>query len=849
MPAASGPIKVKAKRKPVVKPPAGDVASSGGDYGTKKAVEFKRTPQFKRDQKAAAQAGAKQALKALPKPTAKLKHVKGGGPLGTASSVLAASYFPGVTSALAATDRAFGTKTLKFAEKTTGNIPKDAAELAVTTPSSVAKLASTAVHDPAKVPGMLLEFPKQLYHHPLKTISEHPVTTALTVAPAVRAPGLVAGRVARIAGKQTLERPAAALPRTALKDARTGSRDVVVRAAQARKDRKAPAATMTGEQVQRRVDEFYDFGKQHQNRAQASAVKRAKVKAKAEGLPKAERKLKMQDAAQGAHAGARATVDKRFGLEFGSTWRRTPAGVIEKPKNATQGHLHDTRASANAIAKRLNQNPAIIREAGSPAPLEFTVRTAGDKYAVVPKIAAVRLHEHRVVGTSKATMAKVMRRSRQAFTQATLPLSAKWLAGQGVEAGIRSAVAGAGPFDLLRAKKVVARMNAERKGAGDELLMRISGGQFGLTGTAREFANGRSLADEFAGTSLARPARAMSAAGKVKPARALRAGWRGYTSAVLDGINHAIESNARKAMAGQSIRQGPLMERRIVGLSDQALSDAAKGLKGTDAQVRLGREVDRMYGRYQRFSPDTRSLLLHWTPFAPWYINVATFLGKVLPVDHPAKAAMLANVDAVTEDWRKQHGLSLRGGKTRPSFLLGGYPTGKGDQIVRIAHYTPFGVGQDVAGSVSGLMLPQFVGPIKNLAGVDWKWQRLRKPGFKGKELNQGQRAARAGVTILEEQIPGVSQLGNVSGLTPRYIDKKDVPSVVQGKVNKKALLGLVPFAPTATIAPKGSTKDKLSEKYGLGSGSKSVDDLAKKYGLHSGKSIDDLAKKYGVGK
>jgi hypothetical protein len=196
-------------------------------------------------------------------------------------------------------------------------------------------------------------------------------------------------------------------------------------------------------------------------------------------------------------AGSRKSIDQRFVKEFGSTYQRTPQGVILKPKHATEGHLHATRADAQAVADAITANPKITWEP--------QVMPAGNKFGVVPKDAKIRLNKQRAVGTSPATMAKVMRRSRGALTQAVLPLSAKWLMGQGVEAAGRSVVAGAGPADLLRFNSVVKKLNAAKPGAGDELLMRVSGGQFGLTGTAREFATGkRSLADEFADTSLER---------------------------------------------------------------------------------------------------------------------------------------------------------------------------------------------------------------------------------------------------------------------------------------------------------------------------------------------------------
>jgi hypothetical protein len=280
----------------------------------------------------------------------------------------------------------------------------------------------------------------------------------------------------------------------------------------------------------------------------------------------------------------------------------------------------------------------------------------------------------------------------------------------------------------------------------------------------------------------------------VAPVKAIRHGWSRYTRAVLGAVNGTIEQTSRRAMAGQAIKNGPLIESHIIGLTDKAIHDAAQGLKGTENQVMLGRAVDRMYGKYQKFSPERRSLLLHWTPFLPWYINTATFLGKVLPIDHPVQTALLADINSAEEDWRKSHHLSLEQPNHVPDFLLGSVPHGGG--YIRAAHYTPFGVGSDPTGAVGSLLLPQITGPMLNALGVDWKGQPLMKGGQHGTPFNTGEKAIRALVTAAEEQIPGVSQAGAISGFTPRNVDKKDPSQVPKpGTVLRKYL----PWTPTGS--------------------------------------------------
>jgi hypothetical protein len=179
------------------------------------------------------------------------------------------------------------------------NAPKDVAEIAVTTPSSIAKLASDIVHRPSKVPGELIAPYRELIKDPKAFIEERPVSAALMVAPVARVPGRAAGKVARVAGKQTLARPAAVYPGTNLRQARTGSRDIVVRAVQSARDKRRPAPTMTEGQVVKRVDSFFDAARRERDR-QAAAIVRDK------GVDTAA-----------AYKVARKTTRRRFAEEFG----------------------------------------------------------------------------------------------------------------------------------------------------------------------------------------------------------------------------------------------------------------------------------------------------------------------------------------------------------------------------------------------------------------------------------------------------------------------------------------------------------------------------------------------------
>jgi hypothetical protein len=157
---------VKVKKKPtVVKPPAGDVASSGGNYGMKKAAptvkrELKairvRQTQVK-DVKSNKDLGrAKAYHKAHPEILKPPKKKKRGGILGTALStvgdVAAAEAAVPLAAAAEASDKVLGTKIIPGAKKAVRNAPSDAANLAVSTPRRWRSWAPMSFTTPRRFP-------------------------------------------------------------------------------------------------------------------------------------------------------------------------------------------------------------------------------------------------------------------------------------------------------------------------------------------------------------------------------------------------------------------------------------------------------------------------------------------------------------------------------------------------------------------------------------------------------------------------------------------------------------------------------------------------------------------------
>jgi hypothetical protein len=329
----------------------------------------------------------------------------------------------------------------------------------------------------------------------------------------------------------------------------------------------------------------------------------------------------------------------------------------------------------------------------------------------------------------------------------------------------------------MRFHKVVNALNKVKPGAGDELKMRVTGGHFDLTGPARDFADGKSLADEFAGTSLERGANAATRSATRSPRR--RSGTAGRSTRVPCSapINGTLEQTARRAMAGQAIKNSPLIESHIIGLTDKAIQEAAHGLKGTENQVALGRAVDRMYGKYQKFSPERRSLLLHWTPFLPWYLNARRSSSRCSPSTIRCRRRCWR-----TSTRRRRTGASTttcRCCRATTSRTSCSAPTRPARTSTCGSRTTRRSASAPTRPALSGRSRCRSSRPRGSTPlGVDWKGDPLTVGSSHGKKFNTGQKAIRALVTAAEEQVPGVTQAGAISGVTPRYVDKNTPSSI-----------------------------------------------------------------------
>ena len=386
--------------------------------------------------------------------------------------------------------------------------------------------------------------------------------------------------------------------------------------------------------------------------------------------------------------------------------------------NANAAQLFDSKHEASLVARALREQPgweqgAVVRSVGK------------DKYAVLPQVIARRSHSHQKVGTSPATMAVALRGISRPFSSTVLALSPTFHAGNALEGTMRAATAGAGPGSLRFANKVLNQLPPEVR--ADLLAHSVPGGR---TKIHKENASGAFAAD------MAQRAKALDNTGTqrffqgVEDAKeftgfkAAGRGWRKVTDKSFDVSAHRIERPVQTAMLGKHLKD-----------TWGSVENAVKALeKRPEARYAAGREVRKMYGSYNVFSPAMRENLMHWAPFAPWSINAAKF-PRMVARDHPVAAGVAANTAMATREEREKNGQAFTGnGEKRPFYQRTAIqlPNGK---FLKFGQYTPLSfwaqVLGDDAGPVSGLsrqLLPQ-VGPLVDLSrNVDYKNKTIREP-------------------------------------------------------------------------------------------------------------------------
>jgi hypothetical protein len=329
-----------------------------------------------------------------------------------------------------------------------------------------------------------------------------------------------------------------------------------------------------------------------------------------------------------------------------------------------------------------------------------------------------------------------------AFRRAVLPLSTRWIAGNMVEAALRTSAVGLIPvFDQLAGR-----------GAIDARFMDALHAY--APNLAAEFENqaGGGLLYAAQSRAMTRTRKGLAAeSGDYGPVvKAIYKGTRGVVNGITDeifGINSAAEHSFKKSVRGKAFQKeiheftGSWI--RSVRAQDEAIEAIIRHWDSDPkyAQAKaaqFGRYVDQTLGKYSKFSPELRNFIQGYAPFLAWYLNCLKFVMWTLPAHHPVLTGLMAaahsNLDSDIKSWiaGKGPGGPIGGsrfgidtaadkptGFMKALLSLPGFQIPQG-AVIDLAHLTPFGAYTEGLGrTLAKEMVPQIMGPIATLSNLN----------------------------------------------------------------------------------------------------------------------------------
>jgi hypothetical protein len=368
-------------------------------------------------------------------------------------------------------------------------------------------------------------------------------------------------------------------------------------------------------------------------------------------------------------------------------------------------------------------------------------------WAIVPEAAARQMQQH-MDSLSPNVAARGLRSMSSGFRRAVLATSLPWMVGNTAEAGFRSAINAVGPGSFIRGHRISSAIDRlDPEGAQAAKARLLGGGHYAFAdrrihanldayteGLVKDVTGGwRKIANE-------------------SPARVLPWLWDRWTHHAFNTVNKNIEQFFQKGMLGKAAKE-QLMPDALRATSQKAIDQMAEGVIDPNTAAALKTEIDRMYGKYQGFSPSERFLIANYTPFGAWMRNAAVLLVRMAE-DHPATTlAATATVNA-TEDWRKSQGLDIGSEGAMKGWLQGSIPLPGGAHL-RVSRFTPMGLATDPLGTVEGSVLPQFSSVLKAFQGQDWTGKALKTKDGGPPQIEDEVKAALT--AFADSTIPGLA--------------------------------------------------------------------------------------------
>lgn len=360
------------------------------------------------------------------------------------------------------------------------------------------------------------------------------------------------------------------------------------------------------------------------------------------------------------------------------------------------------------------QNPAELEHANGYelAVLERALHDAATRtdqernVVLIPKVMADQFKKQ--FSPAGPVMGKVGHVTQQ-FRRTVLPYSVHWMTQIGSEAVFRSMIAGV--FD------------PRSRGVGRQLMR-----------TLKETPEGQAALREMVNATfynrhdpLARfnpnPNALVAGAKTFPPTRALIAAHNAYANNVgylMGGLEREFRIMGLGKVARRQVQEFTGAYQTGIRLQGQNLAMLAEKLKTDPTLVAsFGRQVDDIFGKYNKLSPAVRAATQSFLPFVPWYLNAAKFVLWNLPVKHPVASALLASLRVTMANdlaLGKQAPLNAYQEQAIAKFLPWGVLPQPATSTTGTAGPTPLGQAIDTA---AGFVGPQVTGAYNVLHGLN----------------------------------------------------------------------------------------------------------------------------------
>ena len=320
---------------------------------------------------------------------------------------------------------------------------------------------------------------------------------------------------------------------------------------------------------------------------------------------------------------------------------------------------------------------------------------------LVPRVAAERFAQQ---FQSQDGLLRSVGRVTQQFRRTVLPYSTHWMAQIGSEAVLRAMLGGVfSPHYLADGRRLMKLLQETPEGRA-ALMEMVNATFYNKRDPLMIHNPNQNMVSSFA---HAAPV-----------TRQLIAAHNLYADSIGQAM-YTIEHNARLMglgkMAHREVSSWGKAWQNTVRIQGDNLATLADKLKADPTLVsHFGREIDNLFGKYNKFTPTQRAMIQSATPFLPWYLSAAKFVLWHLPKDHPVSSALLASL-------RQTINQDIQDGKGAP---LNTYAMQELARITPFGIFTPPNTTPSLGGAFKGqqmtnALFPELQGALYNFAGLN----------------------------------------------------------------------------------------------------------------------------------